>query len=132
MTQVERVRRALERGPVNVTDFAAPNVIDGGKPIMRMAARVQELRDQGYAITTRRLSNGTAQYELQLAARATEAHTQIEERPTADGNTDDALSCPVPPPEASSTAASDALAPIAGGALFNARAYTRHHYEEES
>lgn len=55
MTQRERVLKMLhQRGALGVTpvDFAGPDVIDGGAPIMRLAPRVQELRDQGYVIRT--------------------------------------------------------------------------------
>jgi hypothetical protein len=53
MTQTERVVRALrlagERGITQI-DFLLPNVIDGGKPITRVAARVKDAREQGEAI----------------------------------------------------------------------------------
>ena len=66
MTQKQRVLRALERQQglgVKTTDFDAGQVIDGGKPIRRLAARIGELRDEGYTIrsTTR---NGICTYTL--------------------------------------------------------------------
>lgn len=64
MTQRDRLLRALGRGPVAATAFSLPDVIDGGLPIFRVAARVGELRDAGYAITTSRASNGVAVYQL--------------------------------------------------------------------
>lgn len=51
LSQKERVRRALVKaGPRGVTasDFAAPHPIDNGKPIMRVAARIHELNDEGW------------------------------------------------------------------------------------
>lgn len=64
-TQTARILRALERGPVTPVDFGAPDVIDGGKPIMRVAARIQDLRDRGYQITTSTAPNGIAIYEME-------------------------------------------------------------------
>lgn len=52
-SQTTRVLDALRyRGGRGITaaDFALPDVIDGGQPIMRLAARVHELRSQGYRI----------------------------------------------------------------------------------
>lgn len=51
-TQATRVSRALDRYPDGVcqVDFLLPNVIDGGLPITRLAARVKDLRDAGEAI----------------------------------------------------------------------------------
>ena len=51
LSQKERVRRALvAAGPRGITaaDFAAPHPIDGGRPIMRVAARIHELNDEGW------------------------------------------------------------------------------------
>lgn len=64
--QTERVLRALRQYPdgVNQTAWSAPWVIDSQKPIQRVAARIEELRREGYVITTRRLANGTASYRL--------------------------------------------------------------------
>lgn len=56
-TQVDRVLRLLRqrgRDGVDPTDFAAPHVRDGGKPIMRLAARINDLRARGFVITTSR------------------------------------------------------------------------------
>lgn len=64
MTQSQRVLAALRNGPVNTTDFAQLPVIDGGKPVLRIAARIFDLQQQGYLITTRRRSNATVDYRL--------------------------------------------------------------------
>lgn len=53
MTQTTRVLAALRsRGANGITaaDFAAGRVVDGQKPIMRVAARILELRRQGHQI----------------------------------------------------------------------------------
>ena len=58
MTQRERILAALRKaGPSGLTqvDFLRFPTPDGGSPITRVAARVQELRDEGYEI----LSSGT-------------------------------------------------------------------------
>lgn len=52
-TQGDRILRALRqvgaRG-ITATDFALPHVIDGGRPITGLAARIDELRSGGHAI----------------------------------------------------------------------------------
>jgi hypothetical protein len=65
-TQRERVLRALRDHPDGITavDFAAPDVVDGGHPIMRVAARVKELRDLGAEIFADGRRNGVAIYRL--------------------------------------------------------------------
>jgi hypothetical protein len=53
MSQKQRVLRALrERRGVGITrvDFLAPDVIDGGKPIINIPARIKELTDDGYPV----------------------------------------------------------------------------------
>lgn len=75
--QTERVLRQLRLHPqgLNETAFAAPFVIDGGLPIQRVAARIYELKQLGFDIRTRRLSNGTASYVLISEPAAGEAAT---------------------------------------------------------
>lgn len=56
LTQTQRVLRALRAlGDHGVTsvDFLPPTV-DGGPPILRVAARIHELREDGFVIQTRR------------------------------------------------------------------------------
>lgn len=53
MTQKQRVLRALERAGrrgITAVDFASPNVCDGRDPILRLSARVDELRRDGHRI----------------------------------------------------------------------------------
>lgn len=50
--QNERVLAALRRGDVSTTDFLLPDVVDGGKPITRVGARIKDLRDAGCQIDT--------------------------------------------------------------------------------
>jgi hypothetical protein len=65
-TQRDRVLNALrhagDRG-ITATDFALPNVIDGGPPIARLAARVDELR-AGHHIEHAGRRNRCAIYRL--------------------------------------------------------------------
>src|SRR4051812_44300588 len=53
MTQTERVIAAARsyRG-VCAVDFLGPDVIDGGKPITRVAARIQDAEERGYVFET--------------------------------------------------------------------------------
>jgi hypothetical protein len=64
--QTVRVLRQLRLHPtgLNETAFAPPAVVDGGLPIQRVAARIYELKQDGFEIRTRRLANGTASYVL--------------------------------------------------------------------
>lgn len=74
-TQTRRVLRALERNPergVTAVDFQLPDVIDGGKPITRLAARVQDLQDAGYRITAGERRQKCVVYRLVPAGAASE------------------------------------------------------------
>ncbi len=53
MTQVERVIEAARsfRGVCQV-DFLLPDVCDGGGPITRVGARIQDAEDRGYVFET--------------------------------------------------------------------------------
>lgn len=67
MSDTDRVLallRTRKEAGVSPIDFAAPNVVDGEKPVMRVAARILELRKDGFDITTGRAVNGTAIYRL--------------------------------------------------------------------
>ena len=113
-TQIDRVLRALRSGPVAATDFAAPNVRDGGKPIMRVASRVLELREQGYLIFTTRRPNGVAVYQLASPR---------------DGAGNDAPCAP-----AAVCGVDGPVSPAVDAALFDTNAYTqrgRSHYDEQ-
>lgn len=64
--QWERVLRALRTaGPrgIDQGQLLRPT-IDGGEPIARLASRIEELRDRGYRIDTRRRRAGYAIYVL--------------------------------------------------------------------
>jgi len=67
VTQSERVLRALQtagsRGVTQV-DFSLPDVVDGGPPITRLAARVKDLRGQGHTIIAAGLRQSCRVYEL--------------------------------------------------------------------
>lgn len=43
MSDKARLLAQLRKGPVAAVDFLAPNVVDGGKPITRLAARKYDL-----------------------------------------------------------------------------------------
>lgn len=66
MRQRDRVLRALKRHPDGVcqVDFLLPNVIDGGAPITRLAARVKDLREDGHEIEVNGEKYGCALYRL--------------------------------------------------------------------
>lgn len=62
--QQSRVLKALQRGPVCATDFQLPFVVDGGPPILRVPARVKELRDLGYEIVADGWRDKCREYRL--------------------------------------------------------------------
>jgi len=67
VTQTERVLAALERaGEHGLTqvDFLPPDVIDGEKPITRLAARVKDLRDSGHRVVVAGERQSCAVYVL--------------------------------------------------------------------
>ena len=66
MTQTDRVLKLLrQRGEegLNTVDLMAP-AVDGGKPILRLAARIFDLQQQGYRIRSERRINSTHSYFL--------------------------------------------------------------------
>ena len=65
MTDRDRVLRHLQKyGSLSPLEFDGSRpVVDGGKPIKRVAARVKELRDMGFPILTQR-KNGMGFYVL--------------------------------------------------------------------
>lgn len=63
----QRILNRLEAGyDVCPVDFQAPT-IDGGKPILRVAARIHGLRAEGYAIETVGQRNQCSVYRLTSA-----------------------------------------------------------------
>lgn len=90
-SQVERVlallreRAGAGRG-VNTTELQELPVADGGRPILRLAARVHQLRERGFVISGRRERNGTQTYVL-LAEPEVERASSAEHKvasPSAD------------------------------------------------
>jgi hypothetical protein len=72
-TQNARLLAALrDRGPEGITqldfDGYSAAVFDGGKPIRRLASRINDLRNDGYEITSRALPNRIAVYVLKGSA----------------------------------------------------------------
>jgi hypothetical protein len=69
MIQKERILKALRTaGEQGVTTV---DMVSGalGEPILRGAARIEELRDEGYAIKTVKLKNMTARYVLVMSSQ---------------------------------------------------------------
>lgn len=60
----DRVLDQLRRGTTCQVDWYAPHVVDGGKPITRLAARINELREQGHRIMVVGRKHKCAVYEL--------------------------------------------------------------------
>lgn len=102
MTQRDRVLSALRHaGPTGLTqvDFLGPQVCDKGKPITRVAARVNELRDQGFTITSSGTRHGCAVYVLKedgaSAALGGPSCCGIADAPTPPGDEPVSLFDPV-------------------------------------
>ena len=97
LTQTQRILRlALERGEDGITavDFQLPDVADGGAPILRVAARIGELEEDGIHFTDGGTRNRCKVYVLdrESLARATKPPTTTFGPPSA--------ASPVPPPQA--------------------------------
>lgn len=55
MTDKQRVLRRLRtHGSTTPTEWIGPHVVDGGKPIQRLAPRICELRKEGVPVETAR------------------------------------------------------------------------------
>ena len=83
MTQRQRVLTALEdAGSLGVSpvDFLGPQVVDGGSPILRLAPRVEELRKQGYRISSYRQPDSTVRYVLLPSGLEEPRHVEDGER----------------------------------------------------
>jgi hypothetical protein len=79
MTQKQRVMAALEKAGaagISPEDFLLPNVIDGGKPILRLPARINDLRNDGLSIDTEH-TRTTAIYTLRGSVEAASS-TRVE------------------------------------------------------
>lgn len=67
-------QRAREGRGLNSAEMVRHPTPDGGKPVLRLAARIRDLRDQGYQFTSKRHSNNTVSYfyagEVERAAEA--------------------------------------------------------------
>ena len=82
MTDKERVLRRLRAGhDVSPLDFDATTdaVVDGGKPIKRVAARINELRDEGHQIDTVGRRNRCALYRLIRDAEVRNTSVTVDE-----------------------------------------------------
>lgn len=68
MTDKDRILARLRDGnTVSPVDYQAPTV-DGGKPILRVAARINDLRNEGHRIDTIGKKHGCAVYALVRSA----------------------------------------------------------------
>jgi hypothetical protein len=88
--QVDRVLELMrQRGEFGVTqvDFLLPDVADGGPPITRLGARVQDLEEQGHVISASGRPNKCVIYRLEREASDTEAGPGREQHhsPPAEG-----------------------------------------------
>ncbi len=81
------MRRALlKAGPVGVTavDFLAPNVIDYGPPITRVAARIEELRKDGLPIQSGGERDSCRVYILRAVQLPTGPPAPVSAPPTVE------------------------------------------------
>jgi hypothetical protein len=88
MTQSDRVLAALSRaGARGITsvDFIRHPTVDGGPPILRVAARIRDLRDQGIEIETDGERDGVAVYKLRtVSSTAPGGDRVVEPAPSAE------------------------------------------------
>jgi hypothetical protein len=61
---VLELARRRGRAGVHQTDFDAGRVVDGGKPIRRLAARIDQLRNEGHWFNVHRRKDKTVDYVL--------------------------------------------------------------------
>lgn len=74
MSQRDRVLAALyAAGTAGITqvDFMLPNVCDGGAPITRVAARIEELRGEGFRVVSGERRQKCTVYRLEQPAAST-------------------------------------------------------------
>lgn len=82
LSQRDRVDRALRRAGsegLPATAFMLPEVIDEGRPIMRLASRIAELRAEGLSIETRRPRGSKVVRYYLVAERITSAPVEPAE-----------------------------------------------------
>jgi hypothetical protein len=98
-SQKERVLAQLRRGEITLADFDRETAVDGGARITRLAARIQDLKDDGYAISRRMVKLGgtlVAEYRLY-------------ELPVADLSSPQQPPAPSTPPVARATTSHNAI-----------------------
>jgi Helix-turn-helix domain len=90
MSQTQRVLKALETaGPngISASDFDGSRpVIDGGRQIKRLAARIAELRGDGHEIASVSTKSRGAKF-VRYVLRATTAARQVSPVEVVDGST---------------------------------------------
>jgi hypothetical protein len=83
--RVLELARRRGRGGVHSSDFdVAGETADGGPPIRRLAARIDELKRQGHWFTTRKRRDRTAEYVLVRDAAAVELALREASEPRPD------------------------------------------------
>lgn len=89
MSQKNRVLASLHKHRkhgISQIDFDLPDVIDGGAPIKRVAARIEELRDEGFAIRSGERRQKCIVYRLVPEANAPTAIDPSTRRAGAEGS----------------------------------------------
>lgn len=80
MSGKQRILARLQAGhDVSPIDFQLPAVVDGGKPILRVAARILELRNDGYQIDVVATRNECAVYRLRQLVEDDDGQLRISE-----------------------------------------------------
>lgn len=126
--QTGRVLEQLRRGPVTLVDFMSP-AADGGPPIMRLGARIYDLRKQGHVIESRpvQTTGGAFVSEYRLVSVSPAAHN-----PPPLGNAGDDQRHPLPgagtpEPQPSSPAPTSPLFEVQ-----EAPTRTANHFDQEA
>lgn len=87
MTQTDRIAAALKAHPNGVTqaDWTGPHTIDNGPPILRLAARILELKTRGFPIEIVGTRDRCAVYQLDRDKYLAQAQAKVRsEYPPAE------------------------------------------------
>lgn len=84
LTQKTRLLNALQKHPEGIdrTQFLAPDVIDGGKPIINIPARIEELRNEGHRIIDAGRRHNCEVYRLVTLGAAADTGVTAPAAPT--------------------------------------------------
>jgi hypothetical protein len=140
--QTARVLAVLRRRPVTLADFDCQPACDGGDRITRLGARIQDLKDDGYPIASKRLGH-MARYTLltgpisqaspaltppagdKPASPPPAARAETSKMPRSSGEARPTVGVAVDPCEAMVAPAARDSSASAHGALFDIDAYTQ-------